>query len=67
MLYKLCDSLGLSFRVYMPAQCSSTSTDEYLNTLGELEGFISTQQCDVNIMIGDFNVDFDRGSWWLLS
>ena len=38
---KLCDSL-----VYMPAQCSSTSTDEYLNTLGELEGFISTQQCD---------------------
>ena len=61
---KLCDSSGLSFLivcVYMPAQCSSTSTDEYLNTLGELEGFISTQQCDVNIIIGDFNVDFDRG------
>ena len=41
---KLCDSSGLSFLivcVYMPAQCSSTSTDEYLNTLGELEGQLS--------------------------
>ena len=33
----------------------------YLNTLGELEGFIASHSCDVNIIVGDFNVDFDRG------
>ena len=33
-----------------------------LNTLGELEGFITAHACDVNVIVGDFNVDFDRGS-----
>ena len=33
---------------------------EYLNTLGELEGLIETEKCDVNMLIGDFNVDFCR-------
>ena len=32
----------------------------FLHTLGELEGFIDTQYCDVTIVVGDFNVDFDR-------
>ena len=30
-------------------------------TLGELEGFITSHACDVNVIVGDFNVDFDRG------
>ena len=32
--------------------------DIYLNILGELEGFLETQQCDMNILVGDFTVDF---------
>ena len=32
-----------------------------MNVLGELEGFVDSQCCDVNIIVGDFNVDFDRG------
>ena len=32
----------------------------FLHTLGELEGFIDTQCCDVAMVVGDFNVDFDR-------
>ena len=35
-------------------------TDD-LNTLGELDGFIESQQCDYTLIAGDFNVDFDRG------
>ena len=34
---------------------------DYLNTLGELDGFIESQQCDYTLIAGDFNVDFDRG------
>ena len=45
----------------MPAECRSSFFSDYLNTLGEIEGFIDTQQCDVNLLVGDFNVDFDRG------
>jgi hypothetical protein len=30
-------------------------------TLGELDGFIESQQCDYTLIAGDFNVDFDRG------
>ena len=41
----------------MPADTQS-AFNEYLNTLGELEGFRESQQC---ILVGDFNVDFDRG------
>ena len=32
--------------------------DEYL---GKLEGFLEFHKCDVNILAGDFNVDFSRG------
>ena len=38
---------------------------EYLNTLGELQGFISSHQCDVTLVVGDFNVDFTRD--WLFN
>ena len=61
---KLCDSSGLSILiicVYMPAICFSRSSDEYLYTLGELERYISVQQCDASFLFGDFNVDFGRG------
>ena len=58
--------------------CGTASYSDYLNTLGELEGLsFSIYSCDVNIVVGDFNVDFDCGShlasllldfmaWWLL-
>ena len=61
---KVCDSSGLSYLlicVYMPIDYGSTSYSDYLNTLGELEGFIVSHSCDANIVVGDFNVDFDRG------
>ena len=52
----------LLISLYMPAACHSSSFVDYLNTLGELQGFLESQQCDVNILVGDFNVDFDRCS-----
>ena len=61
---KICDSSGVSYLlicVYMPSDCGIASYSEYLNTLGELDGFIFSHSCDVNIVVGDFNVDFDRG------
>ena len=45
----------------MPSQCGPSSHCEYLNTLGEIEGFIVSQQFDNIVLVGDFNVDFDRG------
>ena len=57
---KVLDSSGLShllISLYMPAACHSSSFVDYLNTLGELQGFLESQQCDVNILVG---VDFDR-------
>ena len=62
---KILDSTGLSFLLicaYMPAECHSSSFGDYLNTLGELKGCLATHQCDVNILVGDFNADFDRCS-----
>ena len=44
----------------MPTFVDSSSHLEYLNTLGELQGFIDAQQFDMLIIVGDFNVDFDR-------
>ena len=44
----------------MPAVSHSSSSGEYLNTLGEVEGFIDSLQCDNNIVVGDFNADFER-------
>ena len=46
--------------VYMPSSSSSSLFNEYLNTLGELDGFIHSNQSDVVVIAGDFNVDFDR-------
>ena len=47
--------------VYFPSDCAVSSSSDYLNTLGELEGFFETQSPDCNILIvGDFNVDFSR-------
>ena len=37
----------------MPSQCGPSSHCEYLNTLGEIEGF---QQFDNIVLVGDFNV-----------
>ena len=35
----------------------ASSVSDFLHTLGDLEGFIDTQ---CTIVVGDFNVDFDR-------
>ena len=61
---KLCDMSGLSVllvNVYLPSESVASCFAEYLNTLGELEGFIESQQCDYTLIAGDFNVDFARG------
>ena len=58
------DSSGLSYllvSVYMPTYYDPSCVNVYLNVLGKLEGFIASQGCDVNIIAGDFNMDFDRG------
>ena len=47
--------------VYLPSESVVSSFSDYLNTLGELEGFIESQHCDSTLVAGDFNVDFDRG------
>ena len=60
---KVIDSNGssiLMISLYMPSECRQSYFTEYLNTLGELEGLIETEKCDVNMLIGDFNVDFCR-------
>ena len=60
---KIHDSSGLSLllvSVYMPSEIGS-SLNEYLSTLGELEGFIDSHPCDNTFLVGDFNVDFTRG------
>jgi hypothetical protein len=50
---RLCDMSGLSYlliSVYMPTDYGPVSYGDYLNTLGELEGFIDSQNCDVTIL-----------------
>ena len=62
---KMLDSSGLSLlliSLYMPAECQPSSFTEYLNTLGELKGLLLSHQCDVNVLVGYFNEDFDRCS-----
>ena len=62
---KILESTGLLFLLicaYMPAECHSLSFGDFLNTLGELEGVLATHLCDVNILVGDCNADFDRCS-----
>ena len=47
--------------VYLPTDYSSaTSCEDFLLALEELEGFICSQ-FDSLMIIGDFNVDFNRG------
>ena len=49
--------------VYLPSSDgSSESSNEFLVTLGELEGFIDRYSSDYLIIAGDFNVDFNRTS-----
>ena len=60
---KLSDKNGLTYllvSVYMPTFYDPSSCDNYLNVLGELEAFIGSNHCDI-VIVGDFNVDFDRG------
>lgn len=45
--------------IYIPAESALFFTD-YLNTLGELEGFINSHNCDGIFLIGDFNVDLEH-------
>lgn len=47
--------------VYLSSDCAVSSSSDYLNTLGELEGFIETQSFNCNtLIVGDFNDDFSR-------
>ena len=60
---KFCDSTGftsLLISIYMPADSGPSSYTEFLNTMGELEGF--GNHCDNVFIVGDFNVNFDRSS-----
>ena len=59
---KMLDSSGLLISLYMPAECQSSSFTDYLNTPSELKGLLLSHQCDVNVLVGDFNVDFYRCS-----
>ena len=36
--------------------------DVFLYVTGELEGFVISQSFDRLLIVGDFNVDFDRSS-----
>ena len=48
--------------VYLPTDYgSATSHEDFLLALGELKGFICSQSFDSLVIIGDFNVDFNRG------
>ncbi len=61
---RLSDHSGHSFLlvcVYLPTDYGrSSSNDEFLFTLDELEGFVSSQQFDSLLIAGDFYVDFAR-------
>ena len=60
---KLCDSNCLSVLIvciYMPGDHNQNSFDAYLSVLGELEGFLDSHGYDLCLLVGDFNVDFDR-------
>ena len=44
----------------MPCFIDSSSHLEYLNSIGELQGFVDVQNFDMLLVAGDFNVDFIR-------
>ena len=46
--------------VYMSSLSNPSAYTDYLNTLGELEVFITAHQCDDTLIVGVFNVDFNR-------
>ena len=48
----ICGLMTLLIYVYMPAERRSSFFSDYLNTVGEIEGFVDTQQCDVNQLVG---------------
>ena len=54
---KVKDQSWLSFLLVYVCMPSSDIVD-YQDTLGALEGFIESYQCDINVIVGDFNVDF---------
>ena len=62
----LSDNVGsttLIISVYLPLfDGSGESSNEFLVTLEELEGFIDRYRSDNVIIAGDFNVDFNRNS-----
>jgi len=47
--------------VYLPTDYGSATHEDFLLALGELEGFICSQSFDSLMIIGDFNIDFNRG------
>ena len=52
----------LLFNVYLPTDYNTCgSNNAFLETVAELDGFISSQLYDNIIICGDFNVDFSRG------
>ena len=60
---RLVDFNTLLINVYMPTDYGTVdSYNAYLETLSELEGFISNQTFDNLIICGDFNVDFTRAN-----
>ena len=49
--------------VYLPTEYDTLSSrDDFLYVTGELEGFVISQSFDRLLIVGDFNVDFDRSS-----
>ena len=54
--------LILALISFVPGEHNQSPFDAYLSILGELEGFIDSHDSDVCLVIGDFNVDFNRNS-----
>ena len=66
LLHDRCGTTTLLICVYLPHNDgSSSSHNEYLIALGELEGFISRHTSDHILIAGDFNVDFCHTSMTL--
>lgn len=56
-------STTLLICVYLPfCDGSAESSNQFLITLGELEGFIARHECDHLLIAGDFNTDFNRNN-----
>ena len=58
---KICDSGAVSYLVmcpYRPGFVDSSLYLDFMNIIGELQGFIDSQQFDV--LLFDFNVDYNK-------